>query len=833
MHQVAQYWNECIQIAEDERNQANWEIERLQHRLQRQDLKLSESRSLLSKKQLELEDAERHCHQLQENDSHMASENQRLSGEVETLRVQLSESQTRATELRNRQRQVRDKLNEAVQEQQDLYKRSRAFYEESMSALRKENEQRVADSTKIDEALEKGRQKREEMMRCLQELRDKMDRENRLKEETITELRRRIQEQEDSIRHEREITETLRRQTELQQVTQHTIEGVASQVESLRQDWTEKTHDEQKISSVMGRIIDRLDALAQNVQVAEGNNFSLAALKHAVQGIGDAISTQVVSAVADVAANQQRAEQTILGFGFTCGGELTDIKRLLEDQNDNRAASQALEEEDKHQMRDALESLESRLQTAQDTFQRVEHILEERVQQEFRFREDEIERRRADLDTRLAGRDERVSHLERQLQLTSEAYEAKVDALKSNRSCSDEAVQEAFHKVFAEFRNDLEQGFLQERERSAEHLRQNQTALAALDSQLRAVNDHLTVAKENVFHDGAEGNVYEENALVSKLQDQVLDLEKQAKAAEELHGRWRRDIQTVDALRAQLKEIKSRVPQMERFDMTLGNMTRMNEILHSTAQYLTHERHWARQHLEEVEVTDGRRDDRSVDGADTQPRETQQPTKDRLVTSIELESWTTQGNAGAIPDEDFALEEAPFFRRKVTVYSPAGVVLSPSPPPSVHQEQLRRRGAAQPRSILKLSTASTHDSVRLQEQATRINTNQSQYNRPVVGRDSTAAASAVVEQIRAELVPSERLHLAWSLPTVADFERDGRFASTDDSQRSGEGSKRRLQYTDDVPGVGGKRARLDADTSETESGAQVEDDGPQQETHPW
>lgn len=40
-------------------------------------------------------------------------------------------------------------------------------------------------------------------------------------------------------------------------MTQHTIEGVASQVESLRQDWTEKTHDEQKISSVMGRIIDR------------------------------------------------------------------------------------------------------------------------------------------------------------------------------------------------------------------------------------------------------------------------------------------------------------------------------------------------------------------------------------------------------------------------------------------------------------------------------------------------------------------------------------------------------------------------------------------------
>ncbi|KAM4062907.1 hypothetical protein HRG_007724 [Hirsutella rhossiliensis] len=796
MHQVAQYWNECIQIAEDERNQANWEIERLQRRLQRQDLMLSESRSLLKKKECELEDAERHCHQLEENYSHRTSENQRLSGEVETLRSQLFESQTRATELRDKQRQIRDKLNEAIHEQQDLYKRSQTFYEDSMSELRKENEKRVAESTKVDEALEKGRQKREEMMRCLQELRDKMDRENRLKEETISELRRRVQEQEDNIRHEREVTESLRRQIELQEVTQHTIEDMASQMESLLKDCTEKTLNEQRI-----------------------------------QGIGDAISTQVVSSIADVACNQERAEQRITGFGFACGRELSDIKRLLGDQDDNRAASQALEEEGKHQIRDALENLESRMRTALDTFQRIEQFLEERFQQEFQFREDEIQRRQADLDTKLAGRDERVGHLEQQLQLTSEAYAAKVEALANNRASSDEDVQNALHKVFTEFRSNLDEGFFQEKERSEEHLRQNQTALAALESQLRAVNDHLTVAKGNGSQNGAESSVHDGNALVSKLQRQVRDLEKQAKATEELRGRWQRDIQTVDALRGQLREIQHRVPQMERFDMTLGKMARMNEILHSTAQYLTHERHWALQHLEKAEAADGSRDDHSADEADAQSQGRQHPTNDRLVTSIEIESLTTQGNPDAGLDDDCDLEEAPFFRRKVTVYSPAGEVLSPSPPPSVHQEQMRRRGAAQPRSILKLSATSSQDAIRLQEQATRINLHQSQYNRPVVGRDRVAAASAVVEQIRAELVPSERSHLAWSLPTVADFERDGRFACMNESQKSADMAKRRLQGTDDAPSVGGKRAKLDADASVMGSSVQAGDDAPQHETH--
>lgn len=127
-----------------------------------------------------MEDAERHCHQLQENNSHAASEKKRLSEEIGVLNSQLSESKTRASELRNKQRQIRDKFNEAIQEQQDLYKRSQNFYEASMRDLRKEKEKRLAESAKINNAVEKGFQKRQELMKCLQELRNQMEREHRL-----------------------------------------------------------------------------------------------------------------------------------------------------------------------------------------------------------------------------------------------------------------------------------------------------------------------------------------------------------------------------------------------------------------------------------------------------------------------------------------------------------------------------------------------------------------------------------------------------------------------------------------------------------------------------
>lgn len=182
MHQVAQYWNECIQIAEEEKNQAGWEIERLQHELHRHQLKLTESRSMLDDKVRELHDIEHRNRQLEEKDSQNTTENSRLGNEVEELHDQLSESKTRATALEEKHRRYRLKLNEAIKEQQALFLRSRAFYEESLSKLRDENEKRVTDSNLIDKALENSRQKREEMKRCLEEFRGEMERESRLSE---------------------------------------------------------------------------------------------------------------------------------------------------------------------------------------------------------------------------------------------------------------------------------------------------------------------------------------------------------------------------------------------------------------------------------------------------------------------------------------------------------------------------------------------------------------------------------------------------------------------------------------------------------------------------
>ena len=182
MHQVAQYWNECIQIAEEEKGQASLEIEGLQRDLDLHRRKLADCRSMLDNKVNKLHDIEDSHRQLQENDAQSTTENERLTKEVEELRDQLFESKTLTKTLKEKHERIRRKLNEAIQEQQALFTRSRAFYEESKGNLQKEHERRATDAKVIEEALEKSRLKRDDMKRCLQDLRGEMERECRLSE---------------------------------------------------------------------------------------------------------------------------------------------------------------------------------------------------------------------------------------------------------------------------------------------------------------------------------------------------------------------------------------------------------------------------------------------------------------------------------------------------------------------------------------------------------------------------------------------------------------------------------------------------------------------------
>ncbi|KAL6409679.1 hypothetical protein AUP68_06067 [Ilyonectria robusta] len=233
MHHVAQYWNECMRISEDEKQEAAWEIERLQTEISQREKELDKSFGLLSKKEIEIKGARKRCQELEHQENQATGENHRLNGEIKSLQEQLEASQKHAEGLKDKYRTCRSKLNEAISEQQALFQRSRELYRATRKELEEEKSSRVADSLAVDNAIEIGRKKREEMRICLDELRTQAEREGHRKDRIVSELEAKLQQQEAELIHERDSAIELRQQIEDQKKIQDSVTRVESQVQAL------------------------------------------------------------------------------------------------------------------------------------------------------------------------------------------------------------------------------------------------------------------------------------------------------------------------------------------------------------------------------------------------------------------------------------------------------------------------------------------------------------------------------------------------------------------------------------------------------------------------
>ena len=179
MHQVAQYWNECMQIAADERDEANWEIEQLQNEINRQGKELKHTIELLSGKSTELQQIDARCKELEDKENQVKAKNQQLNDELTVLRDEISESKKRASTFGEKSRTYKAKLNEAIAEQQALFVRSRTLYQECQAELEKEKSSRVEYTLEVDKALEDSLRKREQLKQIYQELRDVAEQESK------------------------------------------------------------------------------------------------------------------------------------------------------------------------------------------------------------------------------------------------------------------------------------------------------------------------------------------------------------------------------------------------------------------------------------------------------------------------------------------------------------------------------------------------------------------------------------------------------------------------------------------------------------------------------
>ena len=163
MEKVAQNWNKCMQLVESEKQEALYEIQRLQDNIARKSKDLKDAHGKLSRREAQIEEVERRCKKVEEQQSMVAEQNKEFCSEVESLRRELLESKQKAAQVGEKYKTYKEKINDAITEQQDLYKRTRAYYQHMLEELEQEKSRQDAKATEIDKALKVSRQKREQM----------------------------------------------------------------------------------------------------------------------------------------------------------------------------------------------------------------------------------------------------------------------------------------------------------------------------------------------------------------------------------------------------------------------------------------------------------------------------------------------------------------------------------------------------------------------------------------------------------------------------------------------------------------------------------------------
>jgi hypothetical protein len=366
-------------------------------------------------------------------------------------------------------------------------------------------------------------------------------------------------------------------------------------------------------------------------------------------------------------------------------------------------------------------------------------------------------------NSRSAERDLQFLHLCNDHATKMEALQAKI---LSECSPSKEAIQLAIDGL----EKKVAANFLRHTKEIVDLLRQNELSFAALPDSLKGVaqlsSDNNTIAGLDARQ--LRCNLEEKQRTVARLNQRIRGFEQEAKATDAMRKRWRDDIKSIDVLRTQLAVAYQRMPRVECIAAKLEKIFSSNDSISATTKFLSSEANWI---LGELEAR-GPRPSIIAPVPSTSPPDAGQ-VDETVITPYQPQSSRVLG--------DFQFQKRPhnLINRKVTVRSPAWDIHSPSPPLSIEQEQLRRRGGSKPRSILRPTMTLDKNQAIVTENMSSGAMNHSQYKQPVAPLTNeppkSAASESIMEGIRAGLLNlASNRNSDWAFTTVAEFENSTR-----------------------------------------------------------
>lgn len=412
--------------------------------------------------------------------------------------------------------------------------------------------------------------------------------------------------------------------------------------------------------------------------------------------------------------------------------------------------------------------------------------------------------RHVKLTEQLEERESTINALETKVQLLTEDYAAKVEHIRQSMLLSNEASKTDLQHAIATISEMLSKRFDEEKEKSCQNLIQVNESRTALQLELDLVKKELATInfKAQPEVHGIAQKLQDDQRLVAALEKKVVEYEQGTAEIIQLRDRWHNDIQAIGVLKDQLRGMSERIPYMENLEAGFKDMKNLGHIITTASRYLQNERVWVNQHLHQDKSEDPQHGIDILVSA--------RPIKaDNSLSSAQSNTIALQDSGSCHPESltnptkraTSSHYDSGIDPRKVVVHSPAGDSRSPSPPPSVEQEQLRRREATTPRSIL-----------RSRARVTKTPLNHTQHHRPVESISNSPTTSNrqdFVEQIRSKFIkPAKGSTSGFTFITVEEFEKG---IQPKDSQPDVTDMKRRLLTSDLSLGPPAKRYKAEGE----------------------
>lgn len=441
------------------------------------------------------------------------------------------------------------------------------------------------------------------------------------------------------------------------------------------------------------------------------------------------------------------------------------------DQQKFQSKDQQWREETRQALGEHLDYISTKTIETQKTCNETKSILDELATGRSAWQEGFQSRYSTQVIEQLADRESKIGKLEETLRQVSQDWSRKLDTMRSAMHDSDEQAKKHLQTAVQEIRIQLEEKLQEEKMASEQDISRSEAMQATLKTHLEQVKLQL----EGVSSNDSESQLLretlaEERRKTCALQEQLAKSESDSKANGELCQKQHQDLRAIETLKSQLQDMSGQVPRVETLNTTFNKMVDLNQMMQSTALYLSKERHWVNEQLsttsQDVDIHNPQTNTSGTESVYFGGKRSEEPAARVCTQSTDTKLTASLSDLSTLDVHS----QGERYRRKVTVASPALGVSSTTQPPSITQEQLRRREASIPRSILRPTASSIEDPESIGAPA-----NHSQYNRPVSAKRSSMTGftnSAMVEQIRSGLIQSMTKRPDWEFPTMEDFAKE-------------------------------------------------------------